>query len=80
MDGRAIGVDFIRTCDGLEEVHVFGVFTDLAVSEAVHPAARVLPFTGGEKVAIPRLGHFGFGVVVPVFAAASTWVVADFAD
>ena len=80
MDGRAIGVDFIRTCDGLEEVHVFGVFTDLAVSEAVHPAARVLPFTGGEKVAIPRFGHFGFGVVVPVFAAASAWVVADFAN
>ena len=80
MDGRAVGVDFIGACGGLEEVHVFGVFTDLAVGEAVHPAARVLPFAGGEKVAIPGLGHFGFGIVVPVFAAASTRVMADFAN
>lgn len=80
MDGRAIGVDSIGACGGLKEVHIFGVFTDLAVGEAMHPAARVLPFARGEKVSIPRLGHFGFGIVVPVFAAASAWVVADFAD
>jgi len=46
----------------------------------VHPATGVLPFAGGEEVAVPGVGHFGLGVIVPVFSTASAGVVTDFAD
>lgn len=80
LNGGAVGVGVVIAIEGLEEVHLFGVLADFAVGEAVHPAAWVLPFTGGEKVAIPGIGHFELGAIIPVLAAATAGVVADFAD
>lgn len=80
IDGGAIGVDVIGAFESLEEVHVLGVFADFAIGKAVHPAARVLPFAGGEEVAVPGVGHFGLGVIIPVGAAAAAGVVGDFAN
>jgi len=48
VDSRTVGVDFIGTFGGLEEIHFFGVFSDFAIGESVHPSARVLPFTCGK--------------------------------
>ena len=53
---------------------------DFAVGETVHGTAGMLPRAGGEEVAIPRKGHFGFRVVVPIAATATARVVGDFAD
>ena len=53
IDGGAVWIGFIGTIEGLEEVHVFGVFSDFAIGEPVHPAAGMLPFFRGEEVTVP---------------------------
>lgn len=53
IDGGAVWIGFIGTIEGLEEVHVFGVFSDFAIGESVHPAAGMLPFFRGEEVTVP---------------------------
>jgi len=60
VDGDAIGVDFIAAFESLEEIHVFRVFANFAVGEAVHPAAWVLPFSGRKEVSVPGVGEFEF--------------------
>jgi len=76
----AIRVDFIASFDGLDEVHSFGLITGFTMGEAVHPAAGVLPFPGGEEVAVPGVRHFELGGVIPIWSAESAGVVGDFSN
>ncbi len=80
VNGGTVGVDAVVTFEGLEKVHIFGVSANFTIGEAVHPAARVLPFSGGEEVSVPGVGHLGLGVIVPILAAATAGMVADLAD
>lgn len=78
LDREAIGVNFIAAFEGLDEIHVLRVLANFAVGEAMHPAARMLPRSGGEEVAVPGVWHFERGAIIPVFSASSTGVMADF--
>lgn len=80
IDSDAVGVGVVIAIEGLKEVHLFGVSTNFTVGEAMHPAARVLPGTGGEKVAIPGVGHFRHGFVIPIRPTAAAGVMGDLAD
>ena len=79
-DGDAIRINFVVPFFRLKDIHVLGTLPDFAVGESVHPASRVLPFSGREKVAVPGLGHFGFRVVIPVLAPTSAGMMAHFTN
>lgn len=75
-----VGIDCVRTLECLDQVHLGRVFSDLAMSLAVHPSARVLPETGVEQMAIPGVRHFGNSFVIPVRAATAAGVVRYLAN
>lgn len=77
---EAIGVDLVAALLGLIDIHFPGVGADLAVREAVHDAARVLPRTGRLQVPVPCAGKLGLCRVVPIGAATASGVMAHFSD
>lgn len=75
------GVWAVRTLEGVE--FVFGKGPngfDFSMGEAVHGAARVLPGSGGHKLAVPGAGQLLNIRVIPVFASPASRVVRYFAD